>query len=174
MSALTLASILAPAVLMMPVLSLALALAASQPEAGRLRAWLTVRGPWLGFLVAAVAMIGSLYFSEVAGLVPCEFCWFQRIAMYPLAVILLVAAITRDATAWRYVVPIAVIGLLLSTYHYQLELFPNQPTVCSTSVPCSARYFAVYGFVSLAFMAGAGFVSILGLQLAMARARRFG
>ena len=173
MNALTVASILGPAVLLMPVISLALAVAAGAPAARGLRVFLIERGPWLAFLVAAVATTGSLYYSEVAHFVPCELCWFQRIAMYPLSVILLVAAITHDTRVWRYVVPIAVIGLLFSTYHYQLELFPNQPSVCSTTVPCSVRYFAVYGFISLAFMAGAGFVSILALHLAMARARRF-
>ena len=173
MNPLTVAAILAPAVLLMPVVSLALAMAAGAPAARPLRAVLIERGPWLAVLVAAVATAGSLYFSEIAHFEPCELCWFQRIAMYPLAVILLVAAITRDVRVWRYVVPIAVIGLLISTYHYQLELFPDQPTVCSTTVPCSVRWFAVYGFVSLAFMAGAGFVSILALHLAMARARRF-
>lgn len=52
--------------------------------------------PWLAFAVAATAMAGSLYFSEVAGFVPCVLCWYQRIAMYPLAIILLIAAIRHD------------------------------------------------------------------------------
>ena len=152
--------------------SLAMAAVAGAQGAHRLRALLIARGPWLAFAVAAIAMSGSLYYSEVAHFVPCELCWFQRIAMYPLAVILLVAAITSDTRAWRYVVPIAAIGLLISVYHYQLELFPDQPTVCSTTLPCSVRWVSVYGFVSIAFMAGAGFIAILALQLAMARARR--
>ena len=67
-------------------------------------------GPWLSFLVAAGATAGSLYFSEVANYVPCRLCWFQRTAMYPLSVILLVAAIRRDRGARWYVVPIAAAG----------------------------------------------------------------
>ena len=65
--------------------------------------------PWLSFLVAAGATAGSLYFSEVANFVPCRLCWFQRTAMYPLSVILLVAAIRRDRGARWYVVPLAAI-----------------------------------------------------------------
>jgi len=173
MTPFTVASILAPIALVMPVLSIALAVAAGAPASRWLRAFLIARGPWIAFLIAATATLGSLYFSEIARFAPCEFCWFQRTAMYPLTVVLFVAAVTRDERAWRYVVPIAVIGLLLSTYHYQLELFPDQPNVCSTTLPCSARYFAIYGFISISFMAGACFTSILALHLAMARARRF-
>ena len=172
MDAMMVSSILAPLALLAVVGSLVIAVVAAQPGAHQLRAFILDRGRWLAFAVAAVAMAGSLFYSEVAHFAPCEMCWFQRIAMYPLVVVLLVAALTHDARAWRYAVPIAAIGLLLSIYHYQLELFPNQPSACSTTLPCSARYFAIYGFVSISFMAGCGFISILALHLAMARARR--
>ena len=118
--------------------SIALAASIAAPGAYNLRALLLARGRWLAFLVPAVAMSGSLYYSEIAHFIPCEFCWYQRIAMYPLAVILLIAAITKDAQIWKYAVPIAVIGLALSTYHYQLQLFPNQASTCSQTAPCHA------------------------------------
>ncbi|MFA7250035.1 MAG: disulfide bond formation protein B [Dehalococcoidia bacterium] len=172
MESTTVSSILAPGSILVLVASVAAAAVAGTPGAHQLRAFVLARGPWLAFAVAAIAMTGSLYYSEVAHFTPCEWCWFQRIAMYPLAVVLLIAAITRDTRAWRYAVPLAAIGLLFSMYHYQLELFPDQPTICSTTVPCSVRWVSVYGFVSIAFMAGAGFASILALQFAMARARR--
>jgi disulfide bond formation protein DsbB len=168
----TVSSILAPGSLLVLVASIAIATMAGAPGAHQLRAFLLSRGPWLTFGIAAIATIGSLYYSDVAHFTPCEMCWFQRIFMYPQTVVLFVAALRRDAQAWRYSVPLAVIGLLFSAYHYQLELFPNQPSVCSTTIPCSVRFVEVYGFVSIAFMAGAGFISILALQLAMARARR--
>ena len=83
--------------------------------AGRLRpsvAAIDDAALWLAFLVAATATAGSLYFSEVADYVPCQLCWFQRIAMYPLAVVLLVAAIRRDRSVRWYVGPLAAIGAL--------------------------------------------------------------
>jgi disulfide bond formation protein DsbB len=152
--------------------SVALAVSISAPGAYNLRATLIERGRWLSFIVAAGAMSGSLYYSEVANFVPCEFCWYQRIAMYPLAAILLIAAITRDAGIARYVIPIAAIGLAISGYHYQLQLFPEQSTVCTSGVPCTVRYVDAFGFVSIPFMAGCGFLSILALQVATLRARQ--
>lgn len=168
----TASAILAPASLIAMTVSIAMAVIAGTPGAHQLRVLLIERGRWLAFAVAGVATAASLYYSEIAHFIPCEMCWFQRIFMYPLSVVLLAAAITRDERAWRYAVPLAVLGLLFSLYHYQLELFPDQPSVCSTTIPCSVRFVEVYGFVSIAFMAGAGFISIIALHLAMARARR--
>ena len=174
MEASTVSSILAPGALLTVVGAVMAAVMASAPGAHALRTFLIERGAWLSFGVAAIATLGSLYYSEIAHFPPCEMCWLQRIAMYPQAVILFVAAITRDVKAWRYTVPLSAIGLLFALYHYQLELFPDQPTMCSTEIPCSVRFVEVYGFVSIAFMAGCGFVAIMALQLAIARARRFG
>ena len=141
------------------------------------RAWSTVvvsvgdQARWIAWGMAVVATAGSLYFSEIANFVPCTYCWYQRIAMYPVAAILLIAAITRDERAVRYVIPIAVIGLGLSIYHYQLQLFPEQATACSSGVPCNAKYVEEFGFVSIPFMAGCGFIAVIALQVAMLRAR---
>lgn len=153
--------------------SLALVLGATAPAAVQLRALLRERGQLLTLAVTGTAMVGSLYYSEVAHFIPCEFCWYQRIAMYPIAVMLVVATVTRERLHPRYVVTLAGIGLLLSIYHYQLELFPEQATKCTAGVPCSVRYVEEFGFISIAFMAGAGFLSVLLLHLAMFRARRY-
>jgi hypothetical protein len=120
---------------------------------------------WLAWLVAAGATAGSLYFSEVADYVPCRLCWFQRIAMYPLALILLVAIMRRDRGARWYVVPIAAIGAGVSAYHYLLEWAPSlEGGACSATGPaCALIWFRELGFVTLAFMALAGFVSIIVL-----------
>jgi disulfide bond formation protein DsbB len=119
---------------------------------------------WLAFAVAATATLGSLYFSEVRDLVPCRLCWFQRIFMYPLAIVLLVGAIRRDRGVRRYAVPLATIGLLVSAYHYFIEWNPQfESDSCAVSVPCSVPYFREFGFVSLAFMALCGFAAVLAL-----------
>lgn len=119
---------------------------------------------WLAFLVAGTCMAGSLYFSEVANFEPCRLCWFQRVAMYPLAVILLVAAIRRDRAVRWYVGPIAAIGALVSTYHYLVEWYPSlEGGSCGIGPACSAIWFRELGFVTLSFMALCGFVAILVL-----------
>ena len=151
--------------------SLVLVISIGTPGAYNLRTFVGERGRWLAFVVAAGAMASSLYYSESVGFVPCEFCWYQRIAMYPLAVVLLVAAITRDERALRYVLPIAVIGAALSIYHVQLQVFPDQASSCSTGVPCHARYVQEFGFVSIPVMALCGFASVIALHVAMLRAR---
>jgi len=120
---------------------------------------------WLAWVVALVTTLGSLYYSQVAGFVPCELCWLQRIAIYPLAVVLLIAAVRRDRSIWIYAVPVAALGSLVSIYQSQLQAFPTQSTFCSTTTPCSARYVWQFGFVSLPFMALTAFVFIITMLL---------
>jgi disulfide bond formation protein DsbB len=116
------------------------------------------------FVVAALATIGSLYFSEVAHFEPCRLCWYQRIAMYPLVVILGIAAWRRDAGVRRYAVPVAVIGALVASYHYALEWLPwLDAGVCSASTPCSIVWFREFGFVSLPYLALSAFLLIVVL-----------
>jgi disulfide bond formation protein DsbB len=119
---------------------------------------------WIAFLIAAAAMAGSLYFSEVANYVPCRLCWFQRIAMYPLAVILLVAALRRDRGVRWYAIPLAALGAAVSIYHYLVEWHPQlEGDACDPTNPCSLVWFREFGFVTLALMALCGFISIIVL-----------
>jgi disulfide bond formation protein DsbB len=119
---------------------------------------------WLAWLIAAVAMAGSLYFSESANLVPCKLCWFQRIAMYPLALVLLIAAIRRDEGVARYTVPVALVGATISSYHYLIEWRPSLGGgSCDITAPCNVPWFRQFGFVSLPLMALTGFLAIVSL-----------
>jgi disulfide bond formation protein DsbB len=116
------------------------------------------------FVVAVLATAGSLYFSEVAHFEPCRLCWYQRIAMYPLVVILGIAAWRGDAGVRRYAAAIAVIGAAISIYHYLLEWFPALDSgVCSATTPCSVVWFRQLGFVSLPYLALSAFLLILSL-----------
>ncbi len=116
-------------------------------------------------LVAVTAMAGSLYFSDVAHLEPCTLCWYQRIAMYPLALLLVVAAIRRDAGIRRYVLALAGIGAVISAYHVAVQRLPGLPTTsCSLTSPCSAIQVQVLGFISIPVLALAAFVTIVVLM----------
>jgi disulfide bond formation protein DsbB len=125
---------------------------------------------WLSFVVPAGAVIGSLYMSEVANYTPCNLCWYQRIAMYPLALVLLIAAVRRDAAVRWYAIPIAVVGLVISVYHYFVEWFPQIETnVCSLTVPCTTIWFREFGFISLPLMAASAFVFVIAVLATTSR-----
>ena len=124
----------------------------------------------MAWVVAFLATAGSLYFSEVAGFEPCTLCWYQRIAMYPLVVVLAVAAARRERAGAWYAIAIAAIGAVVSAYHVLLEWFPSIDTgACSATTPCTLVWFRVFGFISLptlAFVAFALILTLLAVRLA--------
>jgi len=120
----------------------------------------------LAWLVALTCTLGSLYFSEVANFPPCTLCWYQRIAMYPFAVILGIAAVRGDRSVRVYVWPLVAIGAVIAVYHYLLERFPDLETgVCNLGVSCGVVWFTEFGFVTLPYMALSGFLLIAVLLL---------
>jgi len=138
------------------------------PESGLARLFDDLAPAALGIaaLVAVVTTLGSLYYSKIAHFTPCELCWYQRICMYPLSLILTIAAVRRDRAIWRYVVPLAAIGSCFAIYHTQLQAFPDQhSSFCTTVEPCTIRYVWEFGFVSLPFMALSAFSIIIVLML---------
>ena len=110
------------------------------------------------WIVALIAMLGSLYLSEIMHFVPCLLCWYQRIAMYPLVFVLGVGLLRADPGVWP------VIGFFISAYHVLIQFRPNlEVTTCAVGAPCTGRYVAVFGFVSIPTMAGAAFLLITAL-----------
>ncbi len=133
---------------------------------GRVPAWLRddVALP-LATAIAAVATGGSLYLSEVAGYLPCALCWYQRIAMYPLTLILGVAAVRHDRRVWLTAVPIAAIGAAVAVWHIVIERNPALAGPCDPTAPCSIRWVEEFGFLTLPTMALIGFLTIIVLTL---------
>jgi disulfide bond formation protein DsbB len=146
--------------------------AAGNAGAARLGSTMSDAAVWLAWFVALGATVGSLYFSEVANFNPCRFCWFQRIAMYPLAVILLVGALRKDPGVRWYAVPLAAIGAAISAWHSLIEWRPALDSgECEFQGPsCTFVWFREFG-LSLANMALIGFLTILILLLVRVRAR---
>lgn len=119
----------------------------------------------LAFVVATAATLGSLYLSEIVHLEPCKYCWFQRIAMYPLALILGMAAWRRDRAIRIYAVSLATIGAVIAAYHYLIQQFPSLSAgECSITVPCTSAYIWEFGFVSVPWMALSSFSLIILLM----------
>lgn len=129
---------------------------------------------WIAWAVALVATLGSLFFSEYAHFVPCRLCWFQRIAMYPLAVVLLVGALRRDVRiAVQYAFVLPIVGAAVAIYHVYIELNPGAESAsCQAGgVSCATRWIDEYGYVTIPVLALTAFVAILVL-LALAWSRR--
>ena len=123
----------------------------------------------LATMIAVGATFGSLYFSEVRNFVPCEYCWYQRIVMYPLALILLIATIRRDKNIIPYALSLSLSGLALSAYHYQLQLFPEQSSSCGFDASCTYRWIEVFGFITIPLLALTSFVFISMILIATPR-----
>jgi len=127
----------------------------------------------LALVVAVVAMLGSLFYSEVKDLIPCDLCWYQRICMYPLAAILAVGVLRSDRAVLWYAAPFVVVGAPLALYHWLVERVPSlsDSTSCSIVAPCAVPYFEELGYITLAFMDLSAFL-LIGALLLVGRAHR--
>ena len=130
---------------------------------------------WIAWALAAIATGGSLFFSEYSNFLPCRLCWFQRIAMYPMAIVLLGTAIRRDIRgAVLYALPLPVLGAVVSGYHIYIEHHPEAETQgCLASAPggCATRWIEKFGYITIPVLAITAFAAIATL-LAMAWTRR--
>jgi disulfide bond formation protein DsbB len=123
---------------------------------------------WLGFLVAALATGGSLFFSEIAHYAPCELCWYERICMYPLAIVLLLLALANDHRAARYLLPLPIVGAGLAAYHVLIERgVVSQTKECVLSAPggCATKWIDELGYVTIPVLTLTAFALLLGLLL---------
>ncbi len=125
----------------------------------------------LALIVAFTAVSGSLYFSEIAGFVPCRLCWYQRILMYPLVIVILIGLIEQDEILPHYVLPFSISGIGVSSYHYLLQLgVIGEAGACAIGIPCNLRYVNYAGFITIPFMALTAFILITIIMLAVKRA----
>jgi disulfide bond formation protein DsbB len=116
----------------------------------------------LAWVAALIATIGSLYFSEVLHYIPCTLCWYQRIFMYPLAIILGIAFYQNDKGITKYALPLSIVGMVISGYHTVLQKVPylQQFEMCTSGVPCSEDYLNWLGFITIPMLAFIAFTII--------------
>jgi disulfide bond formation protein DsbB len=129
---------------------------------------------WVAWGFALVATAGSLFFSEVSDFIPCRLCWFQRIGMYPLAAILLIAAIRRDYRgAALYGLPLAIFGTIVASYHIYIENHPEAETAaCKIGAPCATKWIDKLGYITIPTLALTAFLAIIVLlSMALSRSR---
>lgn len=127
------------------------------------------RAIFFSLVAALAATLGSLFYSEVVGFVPCELCWYQRILMYPQALILAVALWKNERGVAAYVLPMSVIGIFVSSYHYLLQIGVFPAPSCSAvgfSVSCAQTYTMAFGYITIPMMALSAFLNIAFFFLA--------
>lgn len=127
----------------------------------RLKSFWQQYGPYLAFAAALAATLGSLYYSEIAGFIPCTLCWYQRILMYPLTLIILVGILKHDEGLPDYVLPFSIIGVGFSSYHYLIQAgVVGHSAGCTVGLPCDLRWVNYFGFVTIPLLALTAFVII--------------
>lgn len=117
---------------------------------------------FVAWAVSVVALFGSLYFSEIRQYEPCTLCWYQRILMYPLALLLGVAYVRKDNNIAFYSLIFSGIGSLLSLYHYLIQkvsFFSDRAIECGR-IPCTGLYINWYGFITIPFLSLVAFIII--------------
>ncbi|QLG89970.1 disulfide bond formation protein B [Chitinibacter bivalviorum] len=130
----------------------------STPQADQQR-WLLLFGAWL---IATISTLGALFFSEVMSVPPCVLCWYQRIFMFPLVLLLPLALFPLDPKVVRYALPMSLLGLLVAGAHWllQLGIIPASAMPCSADVPCTEDVIEWFGFLSIPLMSVLAFAGI--------------
>jgi disulfide bond formation protein DsbB len=122
--------------------------------------WILIFSCWL---IAATGTLGSLFLSEVMGLTPCVLCWYQRIFMYPLVVVLLVGLFQVDRSVYRYALPLAIIGWCFAVYHYLVYsgYMPENLQPCSKEASCAEINLELLGFITIPMMSILAYTAII-------------
>ena len=130
-------------------------------------AFISSHGILFAFITSLLAMLSSLFYSNIAGFPPCELCWYQRIFMYPLVIILGIAHFRRDKNILHYAMPLAVIGFIISLYHNVIYYkMGGLSAICNFSdigVSCIQRYVFELGYVTIPLMALTAFAMVIML-----------
>lgn len=124
---------------------------------------------FFAWAVSVIATLGSVYFSEIKQYEPCELCWYQRILMYPQAILLGIALVKKDYKAVIYTAVLSGMGVLLSFYHYliqKVDFFSAYSPACG-QVPCTGEYINWAGFVTIPFLAFIAFTLIFSISLVL-------
>jgi len=117
--------------------------------------------------VALISVVGSLYFSNVRHFAPCVLCWYQRIAMYPLVLVILVGIVKRDVLVPYFVLPLSIVGGLIAVYHNLLyyRIIPDSIAPCEAGISCTTKYIEWSGFITIPLLSLVSFAIITVLMI---------
>lgn len=122
-------------------------------------------GLYLSWLVSCIAVLGSLYVSQILGFEPCHLCWYQRICLFPLVIQLGIACWRGTLDVLIYVLPQTIIGFCLATYQLIIQAFPQFSTKLCTDKNCSEAIDIGFGPYSMPLLSLIAFLLIFLLLL---------
>jgi len=130
--------------------------------------WFLLFAAWV---VALLATAGSLFFSYVMDFAPCVLCWYQRICLFPLVVVLARGLFPFDRGAVKYALPLAILGWVVAAYHnlVQAGVVPESLQPCAKGVSCTEEYLKLFGVLSIPALSLLGFTTLAGILIALDR-----
>lgn len=144
------------------------------PDAGKPALW-GLEPDWTllfgGWLIALVSTLGSLFFSQVMEFAPCVLCWYQRICLFPLVIMLARGLFPLDRGVVRYALPLAVVGWLLAAYHCLLYggWIPAGMQPCGRGVSCTEEDFALFGVLPIPALSLISFTGLTAVLIILQR-----
>lgn len=126
---------------------------------------------FLCWLVSSLSTMASLFFSYVMGFAPCVLCWYQRICLFPLVIILAAGLFPFDKNVVKFALPLAIAGWLTAFYHNLLysRIIPENIQPCSQGVSCTEKYIELFAFLTIPMLSLLAFSTIITLLIILKR-----
>ena len=126
---------------------------------------------FLTWVAVSVSTLGSLFFSHIMDFAPCVLCWYQRICLFPLIIILATGLFPFDKRVIAYSLPLAIAGWLTAFYHNLLYsgIIPQELQPCSKGISCTEKYIDLLGFLTIPMLALISFSVIIILLVLLKR-----
>ncbi len=117
---------------------------------------------YIAWVQSLAAMLTSLYYSEIKHFTPCVLCWYQRILMYPLVLLIAVGILRKDKHLYQYILPMSVLGMLVAFYHILLQngVLPESIAPCTIGASCTVKYTGYFGFITIPVLSFTAFAVI--------------
>lgn len=117
---------------------------------------------YIAWTQSIAATLGSLYYSEIRHFTPCVLCWYQRIFMYPLVIVILVGILRKDTKVYHYVLPMSILGWFIALYHILLQkgILSEAIAPCTIGASCTVKYTGYFGFITIPVMSFTAFTVI--------------
>jgi len=126
---------------------------------------------FLTWILVSTSTLGSVFFSHIMDFAPCVLCWYQRIFLYPLVIILAAGLFPLDRRVITYSLPLAIIGWFIAFYHNLLYsgVIPQEMQPCSKGVSCTEKYIDLFGFITIPMLSLFSFSIIILLLILLKR-----